>query len=119
VSDISTAAAIRIAVICVLALTTGLTWAVTAGAEYLPNIFINTTKQAPFASYLTGSIWLLSAAALVLLFARKRTVLAVWLMVTLFATLPDLALSTVMTSVRFTLVGMLLAVMPCLRVARC
>src|SRR5205823_14228275 len=90
VSDISTAAAIRIAVICVLALTAGLTWAVTAGAEYLPNIFINTTKQAPFASYLTGSIWLLSAAALVLLFARKRTVLAVWLMVTIFATLPDL-----------------------------
>jgi signal transduction histidine kinase len=103
VSDISTAAAMRIAVICVLALTTGLTWAVTAGAEYLPNIFINTTKQAPFASYLTGSIWLLSAAAVVLLFARKRTVLAVWLMVTVFATLPDLALSTVMTSVRFTL----------------
>ncbi len=101
VSGIS--AAIRIAVTCVLALTVGLTWAVTAGAEYLPNIFISTTKQAPFASYLTGSIWLLSAAALVLLFARKRTVLAVWLMVTIFATLPDLALSTVMTSVRFTL----------------
>jgi nitrogen fixation/metabolism regulation signal transduction histidine kinase len=30
-------------------------------------------------------------------------VLAVWLTVTVFATLPDLALSTVMTSVRFTL----------------
>jgi hypothetical protein len=103
VSDISTPGAIRIAVTCVLALTAGLTWAVTAGAEYLPNIFVNTTKQAPFASYLTGSIWLLTAAALGLLFARKRTVLAVWLMVTLFATLPDLALSTVMTSVRFTL----------------
>ena len=45
----------------------------------------------------------MSAAALVLLFARKRTVLAVWLTVTVFATLPDLALSIVMTSVRFTL----------------
>lgn len=103
VSDSSTTVVIRIAVACVVAVMAGLTWAVTAGAEYLPNIFVNTTKQAPFASYLTGSIWLLSAAALVLLFARKRTVLAIWLMVTIFATLPDLALSTVMTSVRFTL----------------
>jgi signal transduction histidine kinase len=64
---------------------------------------VNTTTQTPFTNYLLGSIWLLSAVALVLLFARKRTVLAVWLMVTIFATLPDLALSTVMTSVRFTL----------------
>jgi hypothetical protein len=63
VSDSSTAVVTRIAVACVVALTAGLTWAVTAGAEYLPNIFVNTTKQAPFASYLTGSIWLLSAAA--------------------------------------------------------
>ena len=38
-----------------------------------------------------------------MLFKYKRTSLAVWLMVTIFATLPDLALSTVMTAVRFTL----------------
>jgi signal transduction histidine kinase len=64
---------------------------------------VNARTQAPFTNYLTGSIWLLSMVALVLLFARKRTVLAVWLTVTVFATLPDLALSTVMSSVRFTL----------------
>jgi signal transduction histidine kinase len=103
VSDSSTGVVIRIAITCVVALTAGLTWAVTAGARYLPSLFVNTTTQAPFTNYLLGSIWLLSAAALVSLFARKRTVLAVWLTVTVFATLPDLALSTVMTSVRFTL----------------
>jgi signal transduction histidine kinase len=103
VSGSSPAVVIRIAVACVVALTAGLTWAVTAGAGYLPSLFVNTTTQTPFVSYLTGSIWLLSAVALVLLYARKRTVLAVWLMVTVFATFPDLALSTLMTSVRFTL----------------
>ena len=103
VSRSSPAVVIRIAVTCVVGLTAGLTWAVTAGAGYLPSLFVNTTTQAPFTSYLTGSIWLLSAVALVLLYARKRTVLAVWLTVTVFATLPDLALSTLMSSVRFTL----------------
>jgi signal transduction histidine kinase len=103
VAGSSPAVVIRITVTCVVALTAGLTWAVTAGAGYLPSLFVNTTTQAPFTNYLTGSIWLLSAVALVLLYARKRTVLAVWLTVTVFATLPDLALSTVMSSVRFTL----------------
>jgi len=76
---------------------------VTAGAKYLPNMFVDATRQAPIASYLTGSIWFLSAAALLLLYIYKRTSLAVWLMVAVVATLPDLTLSTVMTSVRFTL----------------
>src|SRR4029077_7249352 len=68
----------------VLAVTAALTWMVTAGARYLPNMFADTTRQVPFASYLTGSIWLLSAAALLLLYIYKRTSLAVWLTVTVF-----------------------------------
>src|SRR6478736_7753921 len=99
----STKATIAITIACTLVLTSGLTWAVTAGTRYLPNLFVDQTRQAPTASYFTGPIWILSAAALVLLYLRKRTSLAVWLMVTLFATLPDLTLSTVLTSVRFTL----------------
>jgi signal transduction histidine kinase len=99
----STKATIVITIACTLVLTAGLTWVVTAGARYLPSLFVDQTRQAPTASYFTGPIWILSAAALVLLYLRKRTSLAVWLMVTLFATLPDLTLSTVLTSVRFTL----------------
>jgi signal transduction histidine kinase len=99
----STKATIAITIACTLVLTAGLTWAVTAGARYLPNLFVDQTRQAPITSYFSGAIWILSAAALVLLYFRKRTSLAVWLMVTVFATLPDLTLTTVLTTVRFTL----------------
>ncbi len=99
----SAGATIGITIASALAVTAALAWMVTAGAKYLPNMFVDATRQAPFASYLTGSIWLLSAAALLLLYIYKRTSLAVWLTVTVVATLPDLTLSTLMTSVRFTL----------------
>ena len=99
----STKATIAIIVACTLVLTAGLTWSVTAGARYLPSLFVDQMRQAPIASYFTGIIWIFSAAALVLLYFRKRTSLAVWLMVTLFATLPDLTMSTILTTVRFTL----------------
>ena len=99
----STRITIGITIASVLAVTAALTWMVTAGAKYLPTTFVDATRQAPITSYLTGFIWLLSAAALLLLFIYKRTSLAVWLMVTVVATLPDLTLSTVMTAVRFTL----------------
>jgi signal transduction histidine kinase len=94
---------IGVTIACVLGVTAALTWLVTAGAAYLPYIFVDRTRQAPFASYLTGSIWLFTAAALGLVFARRRTILDLWLIVALFASLPDLALSTLFTSVRFTL----------------
>ena len=99
----STKVTIAITIACTLVLTAGLTWAVTAGARYLPSLFVDQLRQAPIASYFTGTIWILSAAALVLLYFRKSTSLAVWLMVTLFATLPDLTMSTILTTVRFTL----------------
>jgi signal transduction histidine kinase len=99
----STKATIAITIACTLVLTAGLTWSVTAGARYLPSLFVDQMRQAPITSYIAGAIWILSAAALVLLYLRKRTSLAVWLMVTLFATLPDLTLTTVLTTVRFTL----------------
>jgi signal transduction histidine kinase len=101
--DRSTRVTIGITVVSVLAVTAVLTWVVTAGAKYLPPTFVDGTRQAPITSYMTGFIWLLSAAGLLALFKYKRTSLAVWLMVAVFATLPDLTLSTVMTTVRFTL----------------
>ena len=99
----STRITIGITIVSVLATTAALTWMVTAGAKYLPPTFVDGTRQAPVTSYMTGFIWLFSAAALLLLLIYKRTSLAVWLMVTVVATLPDLTLSTVMTAVRYTL----------------
>jgi signal transduction histidine kinase len=98
----STMITIGITVVSVLAVTAILTVVVTAGAKYLPPTFLDGTRQAPITSYMTGFIWLFSAAALLVLFRYKRTSLAVWLMVALFATLPDLTLSTVMSTVRYT-----------------
>ena len=80
----STKATIAITIACTLVVTAVLTWAVTAGARYLPSLFVDQTRQAPITSYFSGAIWILSAAAL-------------------FATLPDLTLTTVLTTVRFTL----------------
>ena len=94
---------VGVTIVCVLALTAALTWMATGGAGYLPYIFVDRTRQTPFTSYLTGSIWLLSVAAIGLLFIRRQTILDLWLMVALAASLPDLALSTVFTSVRFSL----------------
>ena len=102
-TDKSTRITIGITVVSVLAVTAVLTWVVTAGAKYLPPTFVDGTRQAPITSYMTGFIWLFSAAALLVLFKYKRTSLAVWLMVAVFATLPDLTLSTVMSTVRYTL----------------
>ena len=93
---------IGVTVVSVLAVTAILTWVVTAGAKYLPPTFVDGTRQAAITSYMTGFIWLFSVAGLLVLFKCKRTSLAVWLMVAVFATLPDLTLSTVMTTVRYT-----------------
>jgi signal transduction histidine kinase len=99
----STRTIIGITVVSVLAVTAVLTWVVTAGAKYLPPTFVEGARQAPISNYLAGFIWLLSAAALLVLFRYKRTSLAVWLMVAVFATLPDLTLSTVLSTSRYTL----------------
>ena len=93
--------AITITIACVLAVTAGLTWLGTAGSEYLPALFVDQTRQTSFTHRLVGAMWLLNAAALVLLFVRRRTILDVWLIVTLFVSLPDLGLSIFYTIVRY------------------
>ena len=92
---------IAITVACVLALTAALTWLGTAGSAYLPTLFFDRTHQTPFVQNLAGAMWLLNAAALVFLLARVRTILDVWLAVTLFTSLPDLSLSFLYDVVRY------------------
>jgi len=92
---------IAITITCVLALTAALTWFGTVGSEYLPSLFVDTTRQTPFLNNLAGAMWLLNATALVLLLSRMRTILDVWLVVTIFTSLPDLSLSFFYTVVRY------------------
>ena len=88
-------------IVCVLAVTAGLTWLGTAGAEYLPSLFIDTIRMTPFLQNLAGAMWLLNASTLVLLFIRRRTILDIWLIVTVFVSLPDLSLTFFYTVVRY------------------
>ena len=50
-------------------------------------------EKTPLLQYLAGAMWLINAIALVALLFRMRTILDVWLVVTLFVSLPDLSLS--------------------------
>ena len=82
-------------------MTAALTWLGTGGAEYLPSLFVDQVRQTPFVQNLAGVMWLINAFALALLLTRMRTILDVWLVLTLFVSLPDLSLSFFYTAVRY------------------
>jgi signal transduction histidine kinase len=92
---------IAAAVTCVLAVAAGLSWLVSAG--YLPNLYIDATRQTLAVQYFAGAMWLLNAAAIVLLFIRQRTILDVWLIVAVFVAIPDLGLAFFFPAVRFSI----------------
>jgi signal transduction histidine kinase len=99
----SSRAAVAITIACVLIVTAGLTWLGTAGSGYLPVLFTDLTRQTPVTQHIVGAIWVLNAIALLLLLLRGRTILDVWLTVTIFVSLPDLGLSFFFPVVRYTL----------------
>ncbi len=96
--------AIVITVTCVLAVIAGLTWIVTAKTEYLPVLF---TTDVRFNSRLPNQInlalWLWGFTVLAVLFARRRTILDLWLMVTLLAYMPNFLVAIIGSSIRFTI----------------
>ena len=80
-----------------------LTWIATAQHQFLPVLFSDATSFAQLATYATGTDLILSALALVLLWKRGRSVLDLWLSVTICAFIAELVINTVMISGRFTL----------------
>jgi signal transduction histidine kinase len=88
---------------CALLVTVGLTWLGTAGNGNLPSLYAGTTQQAVTNQDLAGVLWILNAIALVLLLARTRTILDVWLAVTLLMALPDYSLAFFYSGLRFSL----------------
>jgi signal transduction histidine kinase len=98
----STMTAIAITVVCVLAVTAGLTWIVTAKTEYLPSFYTTDVRlQTRFGNQINLALWLWGATALAVLFARRRTILDLWLMVTLLAWMPNFLVAALSSSVRF------------------
>jgi signal transduction histidine kinase len=100
----STAGAIRIAVGCVLVAIVALTWLATAGARYLPSLYTaDVILQTRFANRINVALWVWGVVALAVLFVHRRTILDLWLMVTLVAWMPNFLVAAVASSVRFSI----------------
>jgi two-component sensor histidine kinase len=97
----STRATIGIAVACVIAVTAGLGWGVTAGAAYLPDLHQTVLEQTTFSRLAQVFLLILNTAAIVIMFLRRRTILDQWLIVTLFAWLPNFAGASLFSVYRF------------------
>ena len=98
----SAASEIAITVLCVCAAVAALTWAVTAGSAFLPPLYSSSvTRQTLAANYTNAILGLWYATALVVLLVRGRTLLDLWLVVTLCAWVPNFLVATFVTSVRF------------------
>jgi signal transduction histidine kinase len=100
----STKANIIITVAGVLAAIAVLTWIVTTKTDYIPIFYTNDVNvQTRFGNQVNFSLWLWGATALAVLFARRRTLLDLWLMVTLLACMPNFLVAIIGSSVRFTI----------------
>jgi signal transduction histidine kinase len=99
----SAGSAIVWTVMVVVGLACLLTWIVTAKEQLLPVLFTDATSFSPLTTYATGTDLFLSALALVLLRKRGRSILDMWLSVTVCTFLAELVINTVFISSRFTL----------------
>lgn len=99
------ALSIFIVVACVIATTGLLTWLLLIGSAYLPKVFLSGSAAFDKAIifYINIYLWLLNSTALVLLFLRRRTILDLWLIVTLFAWWPMFLVPMYFTIVRFSI----------------
>ena len=96
--------AIVITVACVLAVIAGLTWIVTAKTEYLPVLFTTDVRfHTRLPNQINIALWLWGSTALAVLLFRRRTILDLWLMVTLLAYMPNFLVAIIGSSIRFTI----------------
>ena len=103
VSEAPALPAIYWSVVCVFGLVCGFTWLATGGATLLPPIILDQTHISPVVIYPISFAILISAAAIAVLAARRRSVLDQWLMVVALVSILELALSGLFPSVRFSI----------------
>ncbi|PYK10315.1 MAG: two-component sensor histidine kinase [Verrucomicrobia bacterium] len=100
----STMAAIIVTVAGVLATIAVLTWIVTTKTEYIPSFFTDDIRvQTRFGNQVNLALWLWGATALAVLLSRRRTMLDLWVMVTLLAYMPNFLVAIIGSSIRFTI----------------
>lgn len=95
--------AIVVMVVCVLVSVIGMTVATALGARFLPTMYVDATRQTVVASFADLYLLVLNIIALVLLLVRYRTILDLWLMVTLFAWWPNFLIALYLAVVRYSL----------------
>jgi signal transduction histidine kinase len=100
-SEASTLRVIGWSVAGVIVLVCALTWLATAGATLLPPIILDGSRISPLVVYPISFTILLSAAPIVVLLTRRRSVLDQWLMVVALVFILELILSGLLPSVRF------------------
>jgi signal transduction histidine kinase len=93
--------AILLCVVATVGFVIALTALATIGEPLLPQVIAADRRTASFP-YITGSIWLLAAVALAILWwRRRRSILDLWLAVVLCAWLCEIALSVLLAPARF------------------
>ncbi|WP_194457016.1 MASE4 domain-containing protein [Bradyrhizobium sp. CCBAU 53421] len=98
----STTASIAITLICVVATIAVLSWLAIGEVEHLPRFFTTGLMlQTPLSNQFNVGLALLGCFVLLVLFVRRRTVLDLWLMVTLFAAVPNFLVAAYAGSARF------------------
>ncbi len=100
----STRVTIAITAVCVLAAIAVLTWIVAAKTEYLPSFFTDDVRlQTQYGNLANLLLLMWGTTVLAVLFYRRRTVLDLWLMVTLIAYMPNFLVAMIGSSIRFTI----------------
>jgi signal transduction histidine kinase len=99
----STIAGIVFTVAATLTTIAILTWIVTTKTEYIPSFYTSDVRlQTQFGNRVNLALLLWGATALTVLLLRRRTILDLWLMVTLLACMPNFLVAMIGSSVRFT-----------------
>lgn len=78
-----------------------LTWAVTAGHDFMPRLFLDDMQYAPLAYYAAGALVLASLLVLLAVWMRRTSVLDLWIMVAVCMLISEMALVTFGRTVRF------------------
>lgn len=102
ISSRSTTANIAITLICVWGIIALLSWIAISQTEHLPRFFTTgLILQTRLSNQFNVGLTLITSLVLLALFLRRRTVLDLWLMVTLFAAVPNFLVAVYAGSTRF------------------
>ena len=95
--------AIYSSVMFVIVLVCLLTWVATSGEAFLPRLVLSEVSFSPLANYVTGISLMTSLIALVLLWIRRTSLLDLWLIVAILATVAEQAVVSLFIASRFSL----------------